>query len=530
MPEETIQNKNESTQENTAKADAPAVPQTPKEEEPVFPLEEFVGETNSKPEVKAENQPGGQTPATAPKAPSAPSAAPSVPNPPASPSSAPSAPSVPNTNTKPSKRGVFSFAGKKQSGYIAATPGQPAAGTKAVIKRPSRVGKLFMFLLIAIAGLLAIFFFFFYRVTINISVTPTPDDITIDSKEATAGSHKLMPGFHEIKVEKEGYISYYASRDFKIGEKLNLNFTLEPAVTASTIVTGASDLGLSASSKYLNYLGNDGRFYSTSLTKQSAEPTQLAQEQFSNVRKFAFSKNNDFALVLTKDMFKIVDFVKTDPTAQDDSVELPPSASAISSFSWNNNSSSYVSEANSKILYDLKTSSAWDLFMMDRTSKYSQIVMRIDSARFQNLNIDWGESDRTVLLTGNEAGLLDLGTREYTPLEQNGGFTDGKWGPSGQYAVLTKSDGHVYLLKDGSLQDLSIVAKSFFFKSKNEAYFLEGSHLVSVNFDTNSRINYAEISGLANASMFAVYSNNVYFIDTNGLESAVLQEGAYGEN
>lgn len=494
---------------------------TPKDEEPVFPLEEFVGDAPQKPQT-------APVPSTQPSvAPTAPSTTPQS----TQTKVAPPVPQNASEDTKAKKKKLFSFGRKvkmPQKTPVTSAPGNQV-GQKAVIKRNSKAGRIILYGLIIVAALVASFFLFFYKITISVNTNPAPDKITIDSVEVTTGAHKFNPGFHEIKVEKEGYISYYASKNFSMGEKLNLNFNLEKSITANLTVEGAKMLSASSSGKYLNFIGEDSRIYTVSLTKDSAKPIELSSEQFSSISKIDFSKNNDFALILDTAAFKIADFTRTDPTSQDQAVALPPSASAISSFSWNNNASSYINEANSKILYDLKTSSTWDLFMMDRASKYSQIVMRIDSSRFQNLNIDWGDSNRTALLTGNEAGLLDLGTREYTALEQNGGYVFGKWGPSGQYAVLTKSDGRAYLLKDNKLQDLAIKTRSFFFKSKNEAYFIEGSKIVLVNFDTGSRINYAEISGLSNADAFVVYQNSVYFADSKGLKSAKLQEGAYGQ-
>ena len=513
-------------------------------EEPIFPIEEFVGDG---PKSEADKTPkpvndadlssiSGATPsADATQAPSVPPSAPataSVDSSVASPSASPTqAPPVPKDtqDQKGKASGILSFLKRKQTSQpvapSSALPNTP--GSKAVIKRSSGIGKIILILLGIIVVLAAVFFLFFYKVTIDINTNPAADTILIDSQPTTPGKHKLNPGFHDIKIEKAGYVSYYQSRKFSIGEKLSLSFNLQKAQTGSTISSGAKSLNLSTSGKYIDFLGQDSRLYTIALDDPKTEPVALSLEQFPPIRQIKFSQNNDFALILDEQALRIADFARLDPTTQEKSTALPPAASGISSIAWNNNKTAYVSEANSKILYDLKTATSWDLMMLDRGNNHSQIVMRIDSSRYPKINIDWGDSERTALLTGNEAGLLDLGTREYTALQENGGFTNGKWAPGGTYAILTKTDGEAYLLKDGKLNSLNLKAKTFIFKSKNEGYFIEGDKVVLVNFDTGSRINYAEISGLSKAVSFTVYADTVYFLDNSGIKNAKLQQGAY---
>jgi len=493
-------------------------------EEPIFPIEEFVGDSPKKEEIKSDLPGSSSATSSAPAA----STSPSVPG---SPSSdvpvAAAPPPVPKNGDSPKsttkKPSLLSFFARKPK----STPPPVQVGQRAVIKRSSNAGKIILWILGALVMLAAIFYLFFYKVTVNINTSPAPDLISIDGKSTTDRSHKLNPGLHEIKIEKSGYISYNKSREFRIGERLNLNFSLQKANVASPAVAGAKSLSLSASGRFINFLGSDSRLYSIALDEKDSQPVALSLEQFPPIRQIKFSTDNNFALVLDQEAFKIADFARLDPTAQEKSVALPPAASAISSFSWNNKASSYVNVANSKIIYDMKTSTGWDLLLMDRANNHSQIVMRIDPARFKNLSLDWSDNDKMILLVGNEAGLLDLGTREYTAIEENGGFTAGKWGPGGKSAVLIKNDSAAYQLKDGKAVDLKVSAKIFSFKNANEAYFIEGEKIVLVNFDSGSRINYAEISGLKNAVSFAVSQDSVYFLDSIGIQSAKLQEGAY---
>lgn len=489
-------------------APEPKTAQENEAEEPVFPIEEFVGGSSEKDTTEINTSQSLPAPATTPQSP------------------APQPPPVPKSGSpstySPKKSGIFGFFSRKQK-----SPPTPQVGQRAVIKRESSAGKIIIWALFILVLLGVVFYLFFYKVTVNIAIDPAPDSVSIDGGKVELGSHKLAPGFHEIRIEKAGYVSYYKSREFKMGEKVDLKFSLQKATAGNPEFAGAKSLSLSASSKYINAIGPDSRLYSIALEEENAEPIALSLEQFSPIRQVAFSSENNYALILDQEALKIADFAKLDPTSPEKPVALPPAASAVSSFSWNNKASSYVGTANSKIVYDLKTSSGWDLFLMDMASKHSQVLMQIDPARYQNLSVDWGDSDKTILLVGNEAGVLDLGTREYTAIEQNGGFTSGKWGPSGKTAVLIKNDSQAYHLKDGKAVDLKVNAKIFSFKSANEAYFIEQEKIVLINFDSGSRINYAEISGLKNAVSFAVSKDKVYFLDNTGIKSAKLQEGAY---
>lgn len=498
-------------------------------EEPIFPIEEFVGEVE-KQDKPTSSAPGAKAPGTEEQSKASHSPASQDANQ-IKTQGVPPPPPVPRAN--PDKKGLFGvFRKNKKEGVKevgTSAPQKQATGSAAIIKRGSGVSRAIIIILLILVTGAVVFFVFFYRVTIAISVKPIPDSITIDSEVVTSGQHKINPGFHSIKVEKAGYVSYYTSRKFSIGEKLDLSFNLKKATSASLVIDGAKSISQSKSGSFLNFLGADARLYSVSLDKEGSEPIALALEQFPSARQVIFARDNNFALILDSEALKIADFAKLDPTKQEDSTALPPAASAIQSVSWNNNASSYVKTANSKILYDLKSTTSWDLFLIDKASGQSQVIMRIDPSRFSNINIDWGESAKTALIVGGEAGLLDIGTREYTALEENGNFKSGKWGPEGKYALLQKSDGSVFILRDGKLENLNIKAKAFAFKSQNEAYIIDGDKTILINFDTNSRINYAEVSGLGNAISFIVSSDNIYFLDSSGIKTAKLQQGAYEE-
>jgi len=561
-----------STWDNTSQGFGSSAPsQTPvtneqKEDEPSFPLEDFVSDTPapSPPQSPASttNQPvqasatqmategqnvsqpprqdppqaSQQTPSTpqrqtdeatasASPQPSSSQQAPATPIQP--PPSVPKEPLSAQTQPQPNIPQAPPPSSAPPAQVPKAPPIPAKVGKGAIIRRSSFVGKTLFTIFISILALCAIFFFFFYRVTIIFDVSPEGAKTTVDEKEIAAKTIKLNPGFHSIKIEKDGYVSYFSSRKFSIGEKVNLSLELKKAITTEVFINGAKTLDLSKSGNLINFLGEDSRLYYIALDQQQSQALPLSNQQFPNLKKVLYSPSNDFAIILDDENLKIADFNKIDPTTQEEATNLPPASSAITTLDWNETSSAFVKKATSKLLYDMKTPTSWDLFLMDLTSLQSQIIMRVDSSLFPSLNVDWGESAKTALITGKKAGILDIGKRDFTQFDEE--FVYGQWGPSGKIAILQKADKSIYILKENRIEGLSLKADEFFFSDEKEAYFLQENSLTMVNFDTLSQINYAEISGLSQAKSFVVAQENVYFLDDQGIKSAKLQRGIYGE-
>lgn len=476
--------------------------------------------TNSPPSqasLQPTDQPSQSTPQTTPSAP------PNNQPPPPVPASAQTTTTAPQAPSIPPKAPQASVTAPQ-----APSIPQNKIGNKAIIRRSGSVARTLLISLISLLALVAVFFFFFYRATITLNISPEGYQASVDGKQISTKTIKVNPGFHTLKIEKDGYVSYMSSKSFSIAEQLNVDIEMKKATVAEIVISGARTLDLSKSGNFVNFLGGDSRLYSIAIDQQNAEPITLSAEQFPTLRKIKYSPNNDFALILDDENLKIADFNKIDPTVQEESTDLPPSASAINTFSWNELSSNFVKIANSKLLYDLKTPSSWDLFMMDLSTLQSQIIMRIDANSFPSLNVHWGESAKTALVTGKKAGLLDIGKREFTPFEEE--FVYGEWSKEGQYALLQKADFSLSLLKNTQVSDLQIKSKTFFLAGTNELYFLDNNSPTLINFDSGARINYAEVNGLKDASSFVVSGDILYFLDKDGIKSTKLQRGVYGES
>ena len=412
------------------------------------------------------------------------------------------------------------------------TTGASSAPLSATIQRSSsRPLKILLIILVSIVALAGIFYLFFYRATIYVNPSPPADKITLDGSQVQPGSYKVLPGVHSLRVSKEGYISLNLTRNFKIGQRLNLgNLPLQKALTPQLVSKGATQVMNSQDHKLVNFVSDTGQI-------KTFEPTQkdntftlaaLSIGTFTNIRKLMFSSENNFAFILDNQAFRVVDFTQSDLINQLEEI-LPPPAAAIHSFSTNSVDGDFFGHANSQIVYDLKTEDDWFLKLADRDHKQSQILMQIDETQFSTISMDWGQNPRAILLTGGIAGTYDLPTRIFQKISTETGFVSGSWGPNATYAVCLKEDGSLYVLKDNNLENTKFktVGDSLTWLDENQAMIVSDGQPVLINFDTGKTINYAEINGLQQSSFIAVSGNFIFFITPDGLQAGQLQESPY---
>ncbi len=409
----------------------------------------------------------------------------------------------------------------------------PKAPRGAVIRRsvtsplPKIILGFFVFLVVG-AG---VFFFFFYRVTLNIAIPNNPDQITLDGKPIQEGVKKILPGEHSLVIAKKGYISYRLAKRFSIGEKLNLSFDLKPQIEPQLLAAGARMASASADQKFVNYVTADSHLAAVPVAQsgQSAVPTVLSVGAFKGLRQVLFSKTNTFALVLDGEALKLIDLKKTDILDQV-IAKLPPDPTKISSITWNATESQFVPEANSKLVYDLKTGDLWNIILANRTHSQSEILMELEGGGFSNLHLDWGLSPKNILVAGGELGIIDVSARTYQTVDKQKNIHFALWGPNGTFALAIGGDKTVYLLKNLTTlesQNLQSTSGQITFISEKEGLIVSEGRPVRVNFDTGEVTSYAEIKGLDGAKSIAVAEGNLYFADQEGLKTAALTENVY---
>ncbi|MFH1854790.1 MAG: PEGA domain-containing protein [bacterium] len=420
----------------------------------------------------------------------------------------------------------------------ASTPPQPTTskedekkiGSRAVIKRP-RGGfvKIILYIVGVLILLAAGFYFFFYRVTLEINPSPAPDKILLDDKEIKAGIYKTMPGTHSITISKDGYVSYISVRNFKMAEKVKLNFALQKEKIPTLSVQQGKFPSFSSDLKNLFFLDKDSTVSVLDLENEKAQSTPLSNAKFPTAKIVKISNNNNYALILDNEAIKIVDFSKTDLINQTET-KLPPLAANIHSVSWNDNASSYFPEANSKLIYDLLSSYGWDVFLTNLKHTDANIILQLDKNKFSNAFFDWGANPNKVLVIGGEVGVLDLSKREYQSVSAEKNFVWGKWGPNGTEAVVVDEEGTVYRINgENKLETLPFKSAPnliSFFDEKNIAGVSEGRP-VKYNFDTKQLINYAEVKDLSSAKSFISRSDIFYFGSSKGIFSGKFELANY---
>jgi len=405
------------------------------------------------------------------------------------------------------------------------TPTQ-TVGPRAIIKRSGgRAFKIIAWILVISVALAVVFYLFFYRTTLIINPTPTPDEITLDGQKINPGTYRINPGRHKLSIKKAGYVSYIIDRKFKMAQKEKLEFTFEKQTRGTAISASGSNIILSSNREFIVFIGNDGKLYSYKL-EGGATPQAISTASYQNVRELFISKDNKFALILDDNGLKIVDFLRQDLVNQTET-KLPPLAQAIHSVTWNSSESGYYPEANSHIIYDIKTDYGWDLILANRQHSQSEILMQINTQRFKDVNLDWSNNQKQVLIAGGELGIIDLATRSYTEVLKDKNITSAQWSPQAVRFVARSKDGKIYGSEDQTTVELGIEGDLYRFLSDSELFVVGDGRPMLYNFDTGQVINYAEIDGLKNCRSFEVVDQTIYFAGDGGIKSAVLQLPKY---
>ncbi len=452
---------------------------------------------------------------------------------------------------QPNKQGFFGriFSKKNSSaGKSSATPSvqapKPPVSTSQIQPNPLPIGKsaiitrshsrlkaILLTLGILVVVLIAVFFIFFYRVQFFLSPVGGADRIVLDGKEVAAGLQKVIPGKHSVEIKKDGYVTYRQSGEYKINQRVDVSFQMIKATEPQLVETGAIKVMQPVTTTRFAYLmTSDGRIASVATEPAEGAFTAypLTNSSYKTARKFLFSDDNTYAMVLDTDSVKAVSFSRSDALNQTEG-KLALDATKISSLTWNTGKGSYSFEPNSKIIYDIKDNNGWDLMQADANLSKSTILMRIDPTRFASPTIDLSGNQQTVLIVGGEAGIFDIASRSYTKLDEGKIFQSGTWGPSGKYAIVIDANGESYLLKDNKLTKIGLKTASDLISwvSPTRAMIVSEGRPVSVDFDNDVRINYAEINGLKNANSAVVLEGRIFFSDKAGVKSAPLTENVY---
>ena len=403
-------------------------------------------------------------------------------------------------------------------------PIQPKpVGSKAIIKRGMpKTTKVIMWALVALIVAAGAFYLFFYRATLVINPSPQADKIILDDREIEPGTYRINPGRHTVQIKKKGYISYVVDKNFKMAQRVNLAFQFKKQPEGQKIAEGGSNMSLTSDKTFIIFQGKDDKLYSA---KRSGEPSlqAISTNAYPNIREILISENNLFALILDKDTLRIADLLRQDLLSQSE-LKLPPMAQAISSVTWNSvTDSSYFTEVNAHITYDLKTDYGWDLILANRQHSQSEILMQIDESKFRNIKLDWTSNAKQVLIAGGELGIIDLPSRSYSEVLKDKNISSAKWSPTGSKFAAMSSDGQVYVSEGTSAKTIAVKGKLYRWANDNELAIVGDGRATLYHFDTEELINYAEIKGLENCQSFEVVDGQIYFADNEGIKSAPLQ-------
>ena len=174
----------------------------------------------------------------------------------------------------------------------------------------------------------------------------------------------------------------------------------------------------------------------------------------------------------------------------------------------------------------------WDVYQANLSHTQAEIIMQINRKNFPNFNMDWSNNPNKVLITGGEIGILDLSQRTYSKVSSDKTFTWGKWSSSGQEAVATDSEGGVWLYKSGNLTKMpfNTSAKLVDFVDFSTLAAVSSGRPIKYNFDTQQKMNYAEVKGLAKSTDFLVKDDLFYFSSADGVFSGKFEAQGYQEN
>lgn len=416
---------------------------------------------------------------------------------------------------------------KPELNFLEQAKGAKVGPHAVIAKKSSKPIKkiIFFSLALIVAGGFA-YFLFFYRIRVIVNTSPSPDKVTIDGVVIKSNSLYLMPGKHKILVEKQGSVAYSINRDFRYGEKLNLNFAFKPAPESTLLEQGAS--AVQAYENKIYFVNKDkslGYLFGGDTT--GADIIKATNASYPTIKKYSITEDGTILMILDNEAIKLVDLGGSDIVNQAQA-KLPFDGSKITAFDSNPSVDSYFDGANKYIAFDL-ADGQWILRLISRDLVRDEIVMTIDQAKFKDLKMQWLADNSSIILTGGAIGKIDLISRTYTELSPESNFVFSQASPDGSKIIAVKSDGTSKVFSEGTAKDLDLpnLAPVCFFTGKSKALLFSNGRLVEYNFDTGNSIGYAGGEQISLPTGLATYKDTLYYTNTQGLFAIKLVKEEY---
>lgn len=294
--------------------------------------------------------------------------------------------------------------------------------------------------------------------TINIAPTPDADSITINGKKVEIGTKKRLPGTLNVKIEKNGYLTYEKKLRLNFHGTLNINPQLKEIPVAKEVADKAiGPLTAAASVGGVKAISSDKQFLTWARPKKgnetSIETLNLNYEALPDIQSVQYPTDQRFALLQRSGEIGILDFASTDATSQDyetfgtDIRSIALSDNGDEVFYWQ-----YSPDVKKNFLVRQSIS-------RDRTDRYFDQPL-IDQLGLTNPILRWSHDNKYVLAIERKIVLIDIINRQAKIITYDKDISDAWITPDNKKIVAITAEGKLITVDTSAAETANNNAES----------------------------------------------------------------------
>lgn len=289
--------------------------------------------------------------------------------------------------------------------------------------------------IIVVAGLAA--FIFYYNTSLTVKAKPVDAKITVDKKPLSSGEKaNIKPGVHEVKIEKEDYITYNKLINLNIGANklVDIGLRVKP-VPEKVLSNKAQFTTLSNNKNSIYYLSEKTMYAIEDINAEKLKFDAISPDFFSDITNIIWAPDQELAIIKQNEKTSLYNFERYDLLHQE-----------ITPFDDNGIKNTVWSPDSKNILYYYEPGSGERTFIKATpTNTQKEIIYNFLDTQIKNPTIDISPDKKDVLLVANnKLYILNLYTNQMKVISGEEVVVEAQFSPDNNIIMVTQSG--VYMI------------------------------------------------------------------------------------
>ena len=295
---------------------------------------------------------------------------------------------------------------------------------------------------------LIVFFLFFWKGSVIIQSTPPDSLIRLDDQVATGTlTSDLSPGTYQLSVERQDYIPYASALTLKTNEQRRLDIALralpEPVKLSDQIV---QFMTLDPERTSLLYVVPTAQTAYRLFIKDLAKPIvdEVTPNILKDITDFIWSPNRELAFFKLGEATKQYDFKRYDLVNQ----ETHDWPTGVGSIEWRPDGE--------KVAYAFEpVGGERTIIRATRDNTEQERIFNLLTTTITRPSLQWSPDAKYLSLIADKLYLLDVFSKELTPLDAAGAVKAVRWLPNSSGLIIQSKDDQLSLVTlDGTVTPL----------------------------------------------------------------------------